>query len=136
MELDLDPRSPVALYRQIVDRMRRAIALGALRAGDRLPTVRELAVLARVNRNTAARAIQELERAGLVRTRVGQGTFVTDGHPAIDPAVRDRRVADAIDRLLVEARSVGMSLDDVRWRVDAAISALDGGEPAGEEETS
>ena len=54
----LDPASPIALYLQISEQIRRLIAIGALRPGDRLPTVRDLAVQTRVNRNTAARAIQ------------------------------------------------------------------------------
>jgi len=53
--LDLDPKDPVPLYLQLAAGLRRAVALGALRPGDQVPTVRELAVLARVNRNTAAR---------------------------------------------------------------------------------
>ena len=90
MELDLDPSSPVPLYLQLVEQVRRLVALGALRPGDQLPTVRELAVRTRVNRNTVGRAIQSLEREGVVRTRVGQGTFVvSDGPSNIDPARRE-----------------------------------------------
>ena len=74
--IDVDPRSPVPLYLQMVEQIRRLMAMGALRPGDRLPPVRELAARARINRNTAARAIQTLEAQGLLRTRVGQGTFV------------------------------------------------------------
>ena len=77
--IELDPTSTTPLYLQIAEQVRRLIALGALRPGERLPAVRELAVRARVNRNTAARAIQQLESEGVVRTRVGQGTFVEEG---------------------------------------------------------
>jgi GntR family transcriptional regulator len=86
--IELDPASPLALYLQIAEQVRRLVALGALRPGDRLPTVRELAVSTRVNRNTAARAIQQLEGEGIVRTRVGQGTFVADGADRIGRARR------------------------------------------------
>jgi len=58
--IEIDPQSPVPLYLQIADQVRRLIALGALEPGERIPTVRELAGHARVNRNTAARAIQHL----------------------------------------------------------------------------
>src|SRR5215468_882727 len=86
---DLDPQSPVPLYLQIVEQVRRLVALGALKPGDRFLTVRELGTRARVNRNTAARAIAELERDGVVRTRVGQGTFIANGAKAMDIKERD-----------------------------------------------
>jgi len=120
--IEIDPTSPVPLYRQIADEVRRLVALGALREGDRIPTVRELAVRTRVNRNTAARAIQHLESAGVVRTRVGQGTFVVE--PGGTPADRSRnsdRIDRRIDRLLVEAQTAGLPLDDLRRRLAERI---------------
>lgn len=125
MELELDPASHVPLYLQIVEQVRRLVALGGLRHGDRLPSVRELAVRARVNRNTAARAIQQLERDGMVRTRVGQGTFVdADGSPGIDPARRDRDLAEALDRLVLEAHTLGVPLEELGWRLSRRIDAF------------
>lgn len=119
--IHLDPQSPVALYLQICEQIRRLVALGALRPGDRLPTVRELAARTRVNRNTAARAIQQLESEGLVRTRVGQGTFVADGAARAGREHLGRVVDAAIDRLLVEAGAAGVSLDDLPRRLEARI---------------
>ena len=98
--IQLDPSSPVALYLQISEQVRRWVVLGALRPGDRLPTVRELAARTRVNRNTAARAIQQLETEGIVRTRV---------------------LDAAIDRLLVDAHTVGVSLDELGGRLAKRI---------------
>jgi len=109
LNIDLDPSSPVPLYIQIVEKVRRLLALGALRPDDRLPTVRDLAVHLRINRNTAARAIRQLEREGLVRTRVGQGTFVQEFEPKVEPGERKRSMEQALDRLLVEAHSLGVS---------------------------
>ena len=119
----LDPANPVPLYLQIVEQVRRLVAMGALRPGDRFLTVRALAVKARVNRNTAARAIQELERAGLVRTRVGQGTFVVEaGH--VLGADRGALIDAAIDRLLIDARTTGVPLEDLGPRLARRIEAL------------
>lgn len=78
MNLTLDPQNPASLFRQLADALRREISRGTWRPGERVPTVRDLAVMARVNRNTASRAIQALEATGLVSSRVGQGTFVTE----------------------------------------------------------
>jgi GntR family transcriptional regulator len=114
--IEIDPASPVPLYRQISEQLRRLIAIGALKQGDRLPTVRELAARVRVNRNTAARAIQRLENEGLVRTRVGQGTFVSEPVVRADRAKMEREMDRSIDRLLVEAQTSGMTLDELRAR--------------------
>jgi len=125
MELDLDPSSPVPLYLQLVEQVRRLVALGALRPGDQLPTVRELAVRTRVNRNTVGRAIQSLEREGVVRTRVGQGTFVVaDGASNIDPARREKGLEEALDRLLIEAHTLGVPLEELGWRLSRRIDAF------------
>ena len=125
MMLDLDPASHVPLYLQIAEQVRRLVALGGLKPGDRLPSVRDLAVRARVNRNTAARAIQELERDGVVRTRVGHGTFIeAGGSAAIDPARRERALEEALDRLVVEAHTLGVPLEELGWRLSRRIDAF------------
>lgn len=123
MTFTLDPSNPLPLYRQLAGALRRQIALGALRAGERVPTVRELAVLARVNRNTAARAIQALESAGIVTTRVGQGTFVaTDARPiAADEGLDE--VDEALDEALDRAQRRGLALDELSARLQDRIAA-------------
>ena len=122
--IEIDPASPVPLYQQIAEQVRRLIALGALKPGERLPAVRELAIRTRVNRNTAARAIQQLEAEGIVRTRVGQGTFVEDGPAMVDRARRDAAIDDGIDRLLVEAHTLGMPLEELGWRLSRRIDSF------------
>lgn len=122
--LDLDPKDPVPLYLQLAAALRRGVALGALRPGDQVPTVRELAVLARVNRNTAARAIQHLEAEGIVRTRVGQGTFVEDGAARLDRQTRDSALDGALDRLVLEAHGLGAPLEELGWRLSRRIEAF------------
>ena len=124
MILNLDPASPVPIYLQIVDQVRRLIALGALRPGDRLPAVRDLAAQCRINRNTAARAVQELEREGVVRTQVGQGTFVADEPPPKDSSEGDRAVDAQCDRLIVEARGRQVPLEQLPSRLWRRIDAF------------
>ena len=124
MDLDLDPTSPVPLYLQIAEQVRRLVALGALRPGEKLPTVREIAVRSRVNRNTAARAIQHLESEGIVRTRVGQGTFVQDGIRRVERAERDAALDEKLDRLVFEAHGLGVSPGDLGYRLERRVEAF------------
>jgi GntR family transcriptional regulator len=119
--LDLDPQSPIPLYLQIVEQVRRLLALGALKPGDRFLSVRELGVRARVNRNTAARAVTELERAGVVRTRVGQGTFIAENASTLPPQEREAALDAAIETLLVEAHTLGVPPEELGWRVQRKL---------------
>ncbi|MEN6525767.1 MAG: GntR family transcriptional regulator [Candidatus Polarisedimenticolia bacterium] len=123
MDFDLDPGSPVPIYQQLVLGLRRQIAIGALRPGDRLPTVRELAVRHRVNRNTAARAVQELEARGVVRTRVGQGTFVADDAEG-NGAERDTLFDEALDRLVADGDALGVPRREMADRLAARLRRL------------
>jgi GntR family transcriptional regulator len=109
----LDLKSGVPFYRQIIDQVKSAIATGQLDAGDRLPTVRQLAVDLSVNPNTVSRAYTELELTGLVETHMGSGTFVGERKVEQDEVER-RRILDQITQeLLSRASSHGFTLDDI-----------------------
>src|SRR5438105_4076806 len=110
----IDTQDPTPIYAQLDRAIRFAIVTGRLREGDRLPTVRQLAVDLRVNANTVARVYAELERAGVLETRRGAGTFVS-GRPSESAQLRDRtRALRALaDSLIAEAAALGFSLDDV-----------------------
>ncbi len=81
--LTVDPRHPTPLYAQLEQGIRGAIAAGRLPPGAQLPTVRQLAVELKVNANTVARVYADLERAGVLETRRGVGTFVAVAQPAL-----------------------------------------------------
>ena len=121
MDLQLDPASAVPIYAQIVDQIRALVATRALRPGDRLPSVRELAAGLRVNRNTAAKAYQALESDGVVETRAGQGCFVADGGPRWSRAERYRRMDRSVDRTLVEAHHLEIPMEELPDIVDRRI---------------
>src|SRR5947209_17876902 len=109
----IDPKDPTPLYAQLDRAIRSAIGSGRLRAGDRLPTVRQLAVDLRVNANTVARVFGELERAGVVETRRGVGTFIRAlPVDALSAGDRQRRLAELADRYLSEAAALGVSADE------------------------
>jgi GntR family transcriptional regulator len=77
IEFHLETRSGVAPYLQLVQQVRRALRLGLLSEGDRLPTVKEVVATIAINPNTVLKAYRELEHEGLVSPRPGLGTFVT-----------------------------------------------------------
>ena len=77
IEFHLDGHSGVSPYMQLIHQVRRALRLGVLREGDRLPTVKEVVAKVAINPNTVLKAYRELEHAGLVSPRPGVGTFVT-----------------------------------------------------------
>ena len=79
LAIDVDLRSHVPTYIQIVERVGHLVATGVLLPGDQLPTVRQLATDLRVNFNTVARAYRLLDEAGVISTQQGRGTYVLEG---------------------------------------------------------
>ncbi|HMD01533.1 MAG TPA: GntR family transcriptional regulator, partial [Candidatus Baltobacteraceae bacterium] len=72
----VDPRSGVPLYLQLIEQVKRAVALGTLGPREQLPTVKALALDLTINPNTVARAYRELERDEIIETSPGRGSFV------------------------------------------------------------
>ena len=81
LDITLDLNSGVPFYRQIIDQVKAAIATESIAAGDRLPTVRQLAVDLKINSNTVARVYRDLQGEGLLVLKRGIGTFVSDTGP-------------------------------------------------------
>ena len=114
--LTVDPTDPTPLYAQLDRGIRAAVASGQLKVGDRLPTVRQLAVDLRVNANTVARVYAVLERAGVLATHRGVGTFVREAQGAqtmVSKRDRDRELRPLVERLLADAGAIGIPLADV-----------------------
>ena len=105
--LAVDPKDPTPLYAQLERAIRVAIATGNMKAGDQLPTVRQLAVELRINANTVARVYLALERDGVVETKRGVGTFISDNRAQIFEPHRERRLQSVLDRFLTEAAALG-----------------------------
>jgi GntR family transcriptional regulator len=109
----LDGASAQPLYEQLIEQVALAVAAGRLRPGDALPSVRGLAGRLRINPNTAARALRDMEAAGLARPERGLGTVVADGATAaarrLARAALDREVAGVV----AVARRLGLGIDEV-----------------------
>ena len=113
MHISIDMKSGVPIYRQIIEQVKFAIAREDLASGDRLPTVRQLAVDLSVNPNTVIRAYRELEIGGVLDTQQGSGTFVADHRPEIDALERQRMLDQILTDMLARASDYGLTLDEV-----------------------
>ena len=118
--VSIDPRDRTPIYAQLERGLRAAIATGRLGPGAQLPTVRQLAVELQVNANTVARVYSELERAGVIETRRGIGSFIsatpTQAHP---PRQHERRLRAFATRVLADADTAGFTIDDVLTALQA-----------------
>lgn len=100
------------IYLQLVERINRQIISGQLRPGDKLPSVREMAVQAGVNPNTVQRTYRELELSGVVETRRGQGTFVTDKEEVLQ-TLRARMRKERILSFVKDMQEMGYSPEEI-----------------------
>jgi GntR family transcriptional regulator len=122
--IDVDPRSGVPIYVQIVEQVRHALDVGALRPGERLPTVRRLAGELAIAPNTIVKAYNELQRRGLVVSRPGVGTVVAEG---VEEVARERRVEEVFERLRVlvrDAAALGISEDELWAGLDSEFERI------------
>jgi GntR family transcriptional regulator len=105
----LDNHSGVPVYRQMIDQVQGAIAMGVLRPGDQLPTVRLVAVELAINPNTVMRAYRELEIRGVLDTQQGTGTFVADRPDGITQEDRERMIFQLVGEFVARAGASGVT---------------------------
>ena len=120
---DIDPRSPIPLYVQIAERVRLAIATGALGSAAALPSVRQLAAELRVNPATVVQAYRELESQGFVEIRHGAGTFVRELAPGRRARERSKQAIRLVRRLVAESRRAGVSMAELQQAIESEIGA-------------
>ena len=114
MNIELDFRSGIPIYLQVVDRIKEMIADGHLKSGDQLPTVRALAAELRVNFNTVARAYRILDEAGAISTQQGRGTYILENPPPeVSEAMRSATFETLTDRYLADATRLGFSPSEI-----------------------
>ena len=123
-------RPGAPLYEQVVYAAKKALLSGQLRPGDAFPSVRALSTALRINPNTAHKVVTQLLNEGLLEVMAGTGTVVARP-PAPSPAERSRLLDKEVEQLAVEAKRLGLSLEEVTAALDAHWERLDGpGAPA------
>ncbi len=116
----LDKRSPVPFYRQIADQVLAGVSRGAIAPGDRLPTIREMAVNLEVNPNTVVKAYSYLEMMGVLDTQQGSGVYVRRGAAsgALSETERRRMLGDLCRDFVGRAQTLGFDLAEVVERLE------------------
>jgi len=119
----VDPRSGVPLYLQLIDQIKRAVALGTLASGEQLPTVKALALDLTINPNTVARAYRELERDRVIETSPGRGSFVrTDGASSEAKRAGTDVAEGVLSEAVRESRALGLGPDAVTKLFERALA--------------
>jgi len=118
--LHLNPSSGVPLYLQLIEQVKHAIETGVLRAGDQLPSVRQVAEDLLINPNTVARAYRELEHEGIVDLKHGSGAYIRDSVVERTRLMQKGRtvVRSSLDRL----DSIDLSEDEIRRLVESELA--------------
>ncbi|MCL2440671.1 MAG: GntR family transcriptional regulator [Treponema sp.] len=108
INFSLDQANGTPIYRQIIQQIEYAILSGRMNCGDKLPTIRSLAVDLKTNPNTIAKAYGELEIRGILETQVGSGTYISDKKPAAQDDSLNRKIREVIGRFIHELRGLGV----------------------------
>jgi GntR family transcriptional regulator len=124
LHLQIDERSGVPVYRQIMDQFKYYVAGGTLRPGDQIPSIRELAAALAVNPTTVVKAYTELEREGVIEKRHGKGAFVSAQAPALTSAEQGDALRRSAKLLAVEATQMQVPTPKVINVVREELGAL------------
>ncbi|WP_018753706.1 GntR family transcriptional regulator [Paenibacillus sanguinis] len=118
MSIEFDNNLPI--YLQIMNYLKREIVTGKLKAGDKIPSVRELAAELQINPNTVQRTFQELEREAVVETKRGLGRYVTSEEGKI-MSIKKEMAGDLLDRFIGGMQELGFSSQDIATIVSEAV---------------
>jgi GntR family transcriptional regulator len=109
----IEPSSSVPIYRQIIDQIKYQVATGVLREGDKVPSVRELAMRLAVNQNTVLKVYNELCRQNVLRIERGDGTYVSSSKQTMPAAERRQAVSNVLREAAVLAIQLELPIEQV-----------------------
>ena len=126
LHLQIDPHSGVPVYRQVMDQIKYYAASGALKAGDQIPSIRDLARALSVNPTTVVKAYNELQHESVIEMRHGKGAFVAQEAVRMTQAERTKALRRLARQLVVEATQMGASAEVVSRVVREEMEVIRG----------
>jgi GntR family transcriptional regulator len=127
MYIKINPESGLAPYLQIMKQIRYLVACGALKSGDQLPPVRDMAMQLRINPNTVARAYRELRYEKIINSKWGGGTFISDEVKQIVESERKRIISENLEQVIHQAISLGFTEEGITQLLANRLKAHKGG---------
>ena len=120
----LDASNGTPIYRQIIQQIEYAILSGRMKSGDKLPTIRSLAVDLKTNPNTIARAYDELVIRGILETQVGSGTYISDKKPVMEDDSLNRKIREVVGRFVQELHDLGVGNRELVKLIESYIKEV------------
>ncbi|HEX8882255.1 MAG TPA: GntR family transcriptional regulator [Candidatus Acidoferrum sp.] len=133
MRFQINFKSGMPVYLQLVDQVKAAAASGALQPGEALPSIRPLAEELRLNRNTVAKAYSELESLGVIETLPGKGCFLKQNHSPLRKEIRRKLLIEEIDQAIVMAHHLQVPGPEFLKLIQERLEMLEGKRRANEE---
>ena len=131
LHFQINPHSGMPVYRQMIDQVKYYVASDALKAGDQLPSIRELAQSLAINPTTVVRVYTELEREGVIEMRHGKGAFVTATGRRMTASEREQTLRLLARHLAVEATQMGAPASQVLKVVREELADLQNADELG-----
>ncbi|MDT8300446.1 MAG: GntR family transcriptional regulator [Sedimentisphaerales bacterium] len=122
MQIRIDNASDRPVYQQIIDHVKRDIALGRIIKNEKLPTVRQLAGQIAINPNTIAKAYRQLEQQGIIVTKAGAGAFVANLDSNLSRSVRKKLISEELERIAVDAYHMQIERQTLLEWFNSAVS--------------
>lgn len=124
---NIDISSSTPIYEQIVDNVKEGILKGLLEPGEKLPSVREMARMVRLNPNTVQKAYQELERQKITMTIQGRGTYISTDYKPRKDEDQVMEVKEMFKKGIIEAHYMGFNKEAIRDMIEELLEDLEGG---------
>ncbi len=125
MLLQINFKSGMPVYLQVVDQIKTAAASGAIQSGEAIPSIRPLAEELRVNRNTIAKAYTELESQGIIESIPGKGCFIKPNNSPLKKEVRRKLLTEEIDQVIVQAHHLQVPPSEFLNLVRERLAVMD-----------
>ena len=122
MHFHIDQASDRPVYQQIIDQVKRDIALKRWKIGEKLPTVRELAGNLIINPNTIAKAYRQLEQEGIIVTKPGAGAYIAQLDSHLSEQVRKKIICQQLELLVVDAVHMQIDLQKLRQWFETTVA--------------